>query len=42
MADKKTDFPLVYKGRPLRRKDNLIYYGSMADNYIIALQILST
>ncbi len=42
MADKKTDFPLVYKGRPLRRKDNLIYYGSMADKYIIALQILST
>lgn len=41
MADKK-EFPLVYKGHPLRRKDNLIYYGSMADKYIIALQILST
>ena len=27
---------------PLRRKDNLIYYGSMADKYIIALQILSS
>ena len=22
---------LTYKGHPLRRKDNLIYYGSMAD-----------
>lgn len=42
MADKKTDIPLTYKGHPLRRKDNLIYYGSMADKYIIALQILST
>lgn len=38
MADK-NEFPLVYKGHPLRRKDNLIYYGSMADKYIIALQI---
>ena len=25
---------LMYKGHPLRRKDNLIYYGSMADKYI--------
>ena len=30
---------LEYKGRPLRRKDNLIYYGSMSDKYIIMLQI---
>lgn len=42
MADKKNDIPLTYKGHPLRRKDNLIYYGSMADKYIIALQVLST
>ncbi len=42
MTDKKTDIPLTYKGHPLRRKDNLIYYGSMADKYIIALQILSS
>ena len=41
MADKK-EFPLTYKGHPLRRKDNLIYYGSMADKYIIVLQILSS
>ena len=33
---------LMYKDRPLRRKDNLIYYGSMQDKYIIMLQILST
>jgi arginyl-tRNA synthetase len=33
---------LSYKGHPLRRKDNLIYYGSMADKYIIMLQIIET
>lgn len=33
---------LEYKGRPLRRKDNIIYYGSMADKYIIMMQILET
>ena len=33
---------LEYKGRPLRRKDNIIYYGSMADKYIIMMQILDT
>lgn len=33
---------LTYKGRPLRRKDNLIYYGSMADKYIIMIQVMST
>ena len=33
---------LTYKGHPLRRKDNLIYYGTMAEKYIIMLQILST
>ena len=26
----------------MRRKDNLIYYGSMADKYIIMLQVLGT
>ena len=40
MAPEKT--PLTYKGRPLRRKDNLIYYGSMAEKYIIMMQILDT
>ncbi|MDR1328834.1 MAG: hypothetical protein LBK23_04465 [Oscillospiraceae bacterium] len=33
---------LEYKGRPLRRRDNLIYYGSMADKYIIMMQITDT
>ena len=36
------NLPLSYKGRPLRRKDNLIYYGTMAEKYIIMLQVLST
>ena len=31
---------LLYKGHPLRRVDNLIYYGSMADKYIIMMQVL--
>ena len=31
-----------YKGHPLLRKDNIIYYGSFADKYIIMLQILDT
>ena len=35
------NIPLTYKGHPLRRKDSLIYYGSMAQKYIIMLQILS-
>ena len=33
---------LRYKGRPLMRVDNLIYYGSMADSHIVMLQILET
>lgn len=40
MAEEKNG--LVYKGRPLMRKDNLIYYGSMADSHIVMLQILET
>jgi hypothetical protein len=33
---------LTYKGHPLMRKDNLIYYGSMADSHIIMLQVLES
>ncbi len=33
---------LTYKGHPLRRKDNLIYFGTMAEKYIVMMQILST
>lgn len=39
MSDKNE---LIYKGRPMRRKDDIIYYGSMADKYIIMMQILET
>ena len=34
--------PLTYKGHPLMRKDNIIYYGSMSDKYIIMMQVLSS
>ena len=33
---------LMYKGHPLRRKENILYYGSMSDKYIIMLQIMDT
>ena len=33
---------LMYKGHPLQRKDNIIYYGSFSDKYIIMMQILET
>ncbi|MBQ9762480.1 MAG: hypothetical protein IJV82_05310 [Oscillospiraceae bacterium] len=39
MAEEKV---LMYKGHPLMRKDNLVYYGSMADSHIVMLQILET
>ncbi len=38
MADKL----LTYKGYPLLRKDNVLYYGSMADSHIIMLKVLET
>ncbi|MDD6161168.1 MAG: hypothetical protein PUB51_08595 [Oscillospiraceae bacterium] len=40
MSDKNNT--LMYKGHPLRRKGNLVYYGSMADKYIIMMQISAT
>ena len=33
---------LIYKGHPLMRKDNMIYFGSFADKYIILMQIMET
>ena len=44
MADSKSKKAegLIYKGHPLRRVDNLIYYGTMAEKYIIMMQILNT
>ena len=41
MSETKTE-GLIYKGHPLRRIDNLIYYGTMAEKYIIMMQILDT
>ena len=40
MADN-TPF-LMYKGRPLVRSGNVLYYGSMAEKYVIVMQVLST
>lgn len=39
MAEEKI---LTYKGHPLMRKDNLIYYGSMADSHIVMMQVLES
>lgn len=33
---------LTYKGRPLVRCGNDIYYGSMSDPYVVYLQVLTT
>ncbi len=40
MADSK-EF-LTYKGKPLVRNGNTIYYGDMAEKYVIMIQIMST
>ena len=44
MAESKTAKAegLIYKRHPLRRVDNLIYYGTMAEKYIIMMQVLDT
>ena len=33
---------LMYKGKPLIRKDDMVYYGSMTDEYIVQMQIKET
>ena len=33
---------LSYKGHPLMRLGNMVYYGSMADSHIVILQILES
>lgn len=38
---KKNEF-LTYKGKPLVRKDNTIYYGNPADPFVVILQITGT
>ncbi len=40
-SKKKATF-LMYKGRPLVRKGNTLYYGSMAEPFVIMMQITST
>ena len=40
-TSKKNDL-LEYKGHPLMRKDNIIYYGSMSDSHLIMMQILDS
>ena len=42
MSEVKKGSGLVYKNHPLRRIDNLIYYGTVAEKYIIMMQILDT
>lgn len=38
---KENDF-LTYKGRPLVRCGNVIYYGNMTDKYVVMLQVQNT
>lgn len=40
MAEKKQEF-FSYKGKPLVRCKDMIYYGDMNDDYVAILQILS-
>ena len=40
-SSKKKDL-LEYKGHPLMRKENIIYYGSMRDSHIFMMQILES
>ena len=40
MADKEN--VLMYKGRPLVRSGNTLYYGDMADEHVVVMQVLAT
>ena len=42
MANEQKAEGLMYKGHPLRRIGNMIYYGSMADPYIVLMQVKET
>ncbi len=33
---------LTYKGKPLVRNGNTLYYGNASENYVIMMQILAT
>jgi len=41
MTEQTATKELIYKGRPLRRNGNDIYYGNFTDSHIIYMQILS-
>ncbi len=40
-AKEKNDF-LEYKGKPLVRNGNTIYYGNMNEDFVVVIQITST
>ncbi|MDP4152202.1 MAG: hypothetical protein Q8865_02000 [Bacillota bacterium] len=39
---KKADDFLLYRGKPLVRCGDIIYYGSISDDYVIMMQVLDT
>lgn len=41
MAEEKKEF-LTYKGRPLVRSKNILYYGDMRDPCVVMLQLMET
>lgn len=41
MAEKKNNI-LMYKGRPLIRSGNTMYYGDMTDPYVAVIQVSDT
>ena len=42
MSDVKNDGILMYKGKPLIRKDNLLYYGFFDDSHIVMMQVMDS
>ncbi|MGN0571160.1 MAG: hypothetical protein ACI4K9_03140 [Candidatus Fimenecus sp.] len=41
MAEKEKNDFLMYKGKPLVRNGDTIYYGNMSDDYVIMMRIAS-
>ena len=41
MAENNNAKPLEYKGKPLVRSGNTIYYGSMSDPYVVCLNVIN-
>lgn len=41
MAEKEKNEFLMYKGRPLVRNGDTIYYGNMSDDFVIMMRIAS-